>query len=257
MNKVQFHSDLDRLIEILPPKITKCLSHETLDDVIELVLDLGRQPEIRHAGGSIDYLGDDLIVDEDIKYITDRIQEFTKDNRSGIPGTLHRISAIRNRQGKIVGLTCRIGRVVTGTIACIKDFVVQNKSILFLGRPGVGKTTKLREISRLVADELHKRVVVVDTSNEIAGDGDTPHPAIGHARRMQVTQPEFQKDIMIEAVENHTPEVIVVDEIGTEAEAQAARTIAERGVMLIATAHGNSLENLIKNPVLSDLCSTL
>ena len=253
MNKVQFHSDLDRLIEILPPKITKCLSHETLDDVIELVLDLGRQPEIRHAGGSIDYLGDDLIVDEDIKYITDRIQEFTKDNRSGIPGTLHRISAIRNRQGKIVGLTCRIGRVVTGTIACIKDFVVQNKSILFLGRPGVGKTTKLREISRLVADELHKRVVVVDTSNEIAGDGDTPHPAIGHARRMQVTQPEFQKDIMIEAVENHTPEVIVVDEIGTEAEAQAARTIAERGVMLIATAHGNSLENLIKNPVLSDL----
>lgn len=253
MNKVQFHSDLDRLIEILPPKITKCLDHETLNDVIELVLDLGRQPEIRHAGGSIDYLGNENIVDEDIKYITERVQEFTKDNRSGIPGTLHRISAIRNRQGKIVGLTCRIGRVVTGTIACIKDFVVQNKSILFLGRPGVGKTTKLREISRLVADELHKRVVVVDTSNEIAGDGDTPHPAIGHARRMQVTQPEFQKDIMIEAVENHTPEVIVVDEIGTEAEAQAARTIAERGVMLIATAHGNSLENLIKNPVLSDL----
>ena len=198
MNNVQFHSDLDRLIEILPPKITRCLSHETLDDVIELVLDLGRQPEIRHASGSIDYLGEDNIVDEDISYITQRVQEFTKDNRSGIPGTLHRISAIRNRQGKIVGLTCRIGRVVTGTIACIKDFVTQNKSILFLGRPGVGKTTKLREISRLVADDLHKRVVVVDTSNEIAGDGDTPHPAIGHARRMQVTQPEFQKDIMID-----------------------------------------------------------
>lgn len=253
MSNVQFHSDLDRLIEILPPKITKYLDAEALSDVIELVLDLGRQPEIRHSDGNIDYLGEDNIVDEDIKYVTDRVQEFTNDNRSGIPGTLHRISAIRNRQGKIVGLTCRIGRVVTGTIACIKDFVTQNKSILFLGRPGVGKTTKLREISRLVADELHKRVVVVDTSNEIAGDGDTPHPAIGHARRMQVTQPEHQKDIMIEAVENHTPEVIVVDEIGTEAEAQAARTIAERGVMLIATAHGNSLENLIKNPVLSDL----
>ena len=253
MSNVQFHSDLDRLIEILPQRITKYLDKDSLSDVIELVLDLGRQPEIRHADGNIDYLGEDNIVEDDIKYITDRVQEFTSDNRSGIPGTLHRISAIRNRQGKIVGLTCRIGRVVTGTIACIKDFVVQNKSILFLGRPGVGKTTKLREISRLVADDLHKRVVVVDTSNEIAGDGDTPHPAIGHARRMQVTQPEFQKDIMIEAVENHTPEVIVVDEIGTEAEAQAARTIAERGVMLIATAHGNSLENLIKNPVLSDL----
>ncbi len=253
MDKVQFHNDLDRLIEILPPKIVKCLSRDNLDDAIELVLDLGRVGEIRHSDGRIEYLGIDQISDNDLMHITSSIQPFTNDNRSGIPGTLHRISAIRNRQGKVVGLTCRIGRVVTGTIACIKDFVLQNKSILFLGRPGVGKTTKLREISRLVSDELQKRVVIVDTSNEIAGDGDTPHPAIGHARRMQVTQPEHQKDIMIEAVENHTPEVIVVDEIGTEAEAQAARTIAERGVMLIATAHGNTLENLIKNPILSDL----
>ena len=226
---------------------------EKLNDVIEIVLDIGRQPEIRHAGGKIEKLESDIVNDEDITFVTSHLQEFTHDNRSGIPGTLHRISAIRNRQGKIVGLTCRIGRVVTGTIACIKDICTQGKSILFLGRPGVGKTTKLREISRLVADELGKRVVIVDTSNEIAGDGDTPHPAIGAARRMQVPQPEYQKDIMIEAVENHTPEVIVVDEIGTEAEAQAARTIAERGVMLIATAHGNSLESLIKNPTLSDL----
>jgi len=224
-----------------------------MDDVIEIVLDIGRIPEIRHADGKIEYLDTSNVEYNDIEYITSRVQEFTSDNRSGIPGTLHRISAIRNRQNKIVGLTCRIGRVVTGTISCIKDICLQNKSILFLGRPGVGKTTKLREISRLVADELGKRVVIVDTSNEIAGDGDTPHPAVGHARRMQVRQPEFQKDIMIEAVENHTPEVIVVDEIGTEAEAQAARTIAERGVMLIATAHGNSLESLIKNPTLSDL----
>lgn len=257
MDKVQFHNDLNRLIEILPPKIVKCLSKDNLDDAIELVLDLGRIGEIRHSDGKTEFLGQDCISDEDLSYITSNIQPFTNDNRSGIPSTLHRISAIRNRQGKVVGLTCRIGRVVTGTITCIKDFVLQNKSILFLGRPGVGKTTKLREISRLVADELGKRVVVVDTSNEIAGDGDTPHPAIGRARRMQVTQPEHQKDIMIEAVENHTPEVIVVDEIGTEAEAQAARTIAERGVMLIATAHGNTLENLIKNPILSDLVGSI
>ncbi len=253
MSNLEFQNDLDRLTEVLPEKVKKYISYEKMEDVIEIVLDIGRTPEIRHSGGKIDYLGEEFVEEEDINYITDRIQEFTSDNRSGIPGTLHRISAIRNRQGKIIGLTCRIGRVVTGTIACIKDICMMNKSILFLGRPGVGKTTKLREISRLVADELGKRVVIVDTSNEIAGDGDTPHPAIGHARRMQVTQPEFQKDIMIEAVENHTPEVIVVDEIGTEAEAQAARTIAERGVMLIATAHGNSLENLIKNPTLSDL----
>ena len=253
MDKIQFHNDLRRLIEILPPKVVNDLKPYNLDDAIELVLDLGRVGEVRYADHSTHYLGERIISDEDIEYITSKIQPFTNDNRSGIPGTLHRISAIRNRQGKVVGLTCRIGRVVTGTIACIKDIVLQNKSILFLGRPGVGKTTKLREISRLVADELSKRVVVVDTSNEIAGDGDTPHPAIGRARRMQVTQPIYQKDIMIEAVENHTPEVIVVDEIGTEEEAQAARTIAERGVMLIATAHGNTLDNLIKNPILSDL----
>ena len=237
----------------MPQKVVSYLTEDSLNDVIEVVLDIGRPPEVRHSGGKIEKLGEIAVDEKDIEYVTSRIQNFTHDNRSGIPGTLHRISAIRNRQGTVIGLTCRIGRVVTGTIACIKDFCTQGKSILFLGPPGVGKTTKLREISRLVADELGKRVVIVDTSNEIAGDGDVPHPAVGASRRMQVAQPEFQKDIMIEAVENHTPEVIVVDEIGTEAEAQAARTIAERGVMLIATAHGNCLESLIKNPTLSDL----
>ena len=253
MSTLQFQNDIEKLVEILPQSIKDCISPEKMDDAIEIVLDVGRKPEIRHSGGSIEYLDCPDVTYENLTQITSKVQSFTSDNRSGIPGTLHRISAIRNRQGKVIGLTCRIGRVVTGTISCIKDICLQNKSILFLGRPGVGKTTKLREISRLVADDLGKRVVIVDTSNEIAGDGDIPHPAVGHARRMQVRQPEFQKDIMIEAVENHTPEVIVVDEIGTEAEAQAARTIAERGVMLIATAHGNSLENLIKNPTLSDL----
>ncbi len=253
MSEVQFQNDLNALIEILPPKIKRNIQANLLDDAIEIVLDIGRIPEVRFGDGKILYLGAENVANDELEYIVKNIPEFTTDNRSGIAGTLHRISAIRNRQGKIIGLTCRIGRVITGTIACIKDFVLQNKSILFLGRPGVGKTTKLREISRLVADELGKRVVVVDTSNEIAGDGDVAHPAIGKARRMQVSQPEFQKDIMIEAVENHTPEVIVVDEIGTEYEAQAARTIAERGVMLIATAHGNTLENLIKNPSMSDL----
>src|SRR5574344_1221910 len=172
MNNLQLQNDLEKLLAIMPQKVTRCVSPESLEDAIEIVLDIGRRHEIRKSDGSILRVEFDVITSEDLDYVTGFVQEFTKDNRSGIPGTLHRISAIRNRQGKIVGLTCRIGRVVTGTIACIKDFVTQNKSILFLGRPGVGKTTKLREISRLVADELHKRVVIVDTSNEIAGDGD-------------------------------------------------------------------------------------
>ncbi|MBE7705629.1 MAG: AAA family ATPase [Cyanobacteria bacterium SIG30] len=253
MNKAEFQKDIELLIDVLPSKIKRSILPNALDEAIEIVLDVGRLPEVRLGNGKIFYIGNESVSSEEINEIVTKIPDFTLDNRSGIPGTLHRISAIRNRQGKIIGLTCRIGRVITGTITCIQDFVKQGKSILFLGRPGVGKTTKLREIARLMADDLEKRVVVVDTSNEIAGDGDIAHPAIGKARRMQVSQPEFQKDIMIEAVENHTPEVIVVDEIGTDLEAAAARTIAERGVMLIATAHGNTLENLIKNPTMSDL----
>src|SRR6185295_17634602 len=198
-------------------------------------------------------LSDAEVTQEDIDYVLDRIGEFTSDNRAGIERTLHRISCIRNRKGRIVGLTCRVGRAVFGTIRIIEDLVRSEKSILLLGRPGVGKTTMLREVARFSADDLNKRVIVVDTSNEIAGDGDIPHPGIGSARRMQVPSPELQHAVMIEAVENHMPEVIIIDEIGTDLEASAARTIAERGVMLVATAHGNSLENLIMNPTLSDL----
>jgi stage III sporulation protein SpoIIIAA len=245
--------DLEKLITIFPPSITDFLTQKDLSECIEIVLDLGRTPEVRFSDGRIDYLGEDSVTQEQINQVVDKIEDFTSDNRAGIPGTLHRISAIKNRKGTIIGLTCRIGRAITGTIECIRDIVESGKSILMLGKPGVGKTTKLREMSRLLANDLAKRVVVVDTSNEIAGDGDIPHEAIGKARRMQVTRPELQKNVMIEAVENHTPEAIVVDEIGTEEETLAARTIAERGVMLVATAHGNTLDNLIKNPVLWDV----
>jgi stage III sporulation protein SpoIIIAA len=252
-HRMQITDNLDRLLEILPEAIRSHIDrHPKRDNLIEVVMDLGRLPEARFQD-EVAYLGEELIDKADLKYSIDRVGNFSGDNRAGIERTLHRISAIRNRQGEIIGLTCRIGRAVFGTIATIRDLVETGKSILLLGRPGVGKTTALREIARVLADELQKRVVIIDTSNEIAGDGDIPHPAIGRARRMQVARPELQHQVMIEAVENHMPEVIVIDEIGTELEALAARTIAERGVQLVGTAHGNSLENLIKNPTLSDL----
>src|SRR5437588_5293802 len=245
--------NLAQLLEVLPPTLRRHLEREnSLEELLEIVLDLGRVPEARYPSRVVE-LGENGITDEDIEYVVNRVGVFGKDNRAGIERTLHRISAIRNRVGKIVGLTCRIGRAVYGTIDIIQDVVESAKSILMLGRPGRGKTTKLREVARVLSEELKKRVVIVDTSNEIAGDGDIPHPAIGRARRMQVAEPELQHAVMIEAVENHMPEVIVIDEIGTEQEAFAARTIAERGVQLVGTAHGNSLENLLMNPTLSDL----
>jgi len=245
--------DLDLLLSVMPPTLKDALTRQSdLKDLIEIVLDLGRQPEAHFPGRAL-YLSDQTITREDIEYAIHRVGSFTQDNRAGIERTLHRISCIRNRRDMVVGLTCRVGRAVYGTVDVLRDVIESGKSILLLGRPGIGKTTLLRESARVLSTELKKRVIVVDTSNEIAGDGDIPHPGIGTSRRMQVPRPDLQHSVMIEAVENHTPEVIVIDEIGTEAEAQAARTIAERGVQLIATAHGNSLDNLLMNPTLSDL----
>ncbi|MEN6356331.1 MAG: R3H domain-containing nucleic acid-binding protein [Armatimonadota bacterium] len=253
IKQLRVTDNLDQLLNVLPALIRQRLEEqEDVEDLLEIVMDLGREPEARFPL-RVMQLSDIAVKAEDIAYVVERVGQFGKDNRAGIERTLHRISAIRNRQGHIIGLTCRIGRAVYGTIDIIRDVVEGGRSILMLGRPGVGKTTKLREVARILSDEFKKRVVIVDTSNEIAGDGDIPHPAIGHARRMQVATPDQQHAVMIEAVENHMPEVIVIDEIGTEQEAFAARTIAERGVMLVATAHGNSLDNLLMNPTLSDL----
>jgi len=245
--------DLQKLLDILPLDIRQVLyQHPQRDSLIEVVMDFGRRPEARFLNQA-EYLSETEVTNEHLHYCIQRVGHFGGDNRAGIAQTLHRISAIKNRTGEIIGMTCRVGRAVYGTIGMIRDLVETGQSILMLGRPGVGKTTALREIARVLADDLNKRVVIIDTSNEIAGDGDIPHPAIGRARRMQVARPELQHQVMIEAVENHMPEVIVIDEIGTELEALAARTIAERGVQLVGTAHGNQIENLIKNPTLSDL----
>ena len=250
---VKIDEELHKLLEVLPPRVKQALvKHPDIKTLIEVVFDLGKAPEARFDK-EVFYVPGDYVSQEDIDFVVGKVGEFTGDNRAGIERTLHRISCMRNRRGKIIGLTCRVGRSIIGTIDIIRDVIESGKNTLFMGPPGIGKTTKLREAARVLSDEFKKRVVVVDTSNEIAGDGDIPHPGIGKARRMQVAQPELQHKIMIEAVENHMPEIVIVDEIGTEAEAAACRTIAERGVQLIGTAHGNSLENIISNPTLSDL----
>ncbi len=252
---VRVQDDLTRMLGVLPEDVRGMVrDHPQRKHLLEIVLDLGRAPEARFLGdiGSV-FLREAPVTEEELVAAADAVGDFGGDNRAGIEGTLHRISCIRNRRGRIVGMTCRVGRAVTGHIDMIRDVLPSGESVLFLGRPGVGKTTVIREMARVLSDELKKRVVIIDTSNEIGGDGDVAHPAIGGARRMQVPDPSMQHRVMIEAVENHMPEVIIVDEIGTEAEALACRTIAERGVQLIGTAHGQLLENLIKNPTLADL----
>ena len=254
---MQIKNDLDKILDIIPPSFREILqSHPDKDNLVEIVFDLGCIPVARFFKKSI-FFSDSLVTEQDLNYCLESFSSFNQDNRSGIDKTLHRVSCIRNRSHKIIGLTYRIGRAFFGTLSIIRDLVESNKSILFLGRPGVGKTTLIREISNIISSEIFKRVIIVDTSNEIAGHNDVPDLMVGKARRMQVKDTTLQHQVMIEAVENHTPEVIIVDEIGTELEAFAAQTIAERGVQLIATAHGDSLISLLKNPILSNLIGGL
>src|SRR5512142_2308384 len=251
MTQLKITDDLEALLQVLPLDIRKAVEKaDDSENLLEIILDRGRVPTARYVDREI-ILRDTEVTRVELDYVDERTGEFDTDNRAGIERTLHRISAIRNRRGHIVGLTLRVGRAVYGTVDIIQDLIETGKSVLILGRPGVGKTTLLREAARILAET--KRVVIVDTSNEIGGDGDVPHPAVGKARRMQVREPMLQHEVMIEAVENHNPEVIVIDEIGRELEAAAARTIAERGVQLIGTAHGQTLDNLLLNPTLSDL----
>jgi len=246
-------NELETLVENLPLFLqTQLMNHNLYEEIVEIILDLGRRPEVRFINRS-EYLSQKLISWQDLDYVIKRITKFSNENRAGINRTLHRVSCIRNRQFLINGLTCRVGRAIFGTISIIRDLLESEKSILILGKPGTGKTTIIREIARVLADEMGKRAIIIDTSNEIAGDSDIPHFGIGRARRMQVPATELQHELMIEAVENHMPQIIIVDEIGTELEVLAARMIAEKGVQLVGTTHGNCLENLIKNPSLSDL----
>lgn len=252
-SSVNSNSELDLFLELLPLRMKSELSgHREIGELIEVVMDLGRKPIARFPSGDF-VICEQPVRHEDLKHAISKVGDFSDDNRSGIDSSLHRISAIRNRKMQIIGLTCRVGRAVSGSAEIIRDLVEGGSSILVIGRPGVGKTTLIREIARMLADDQRKRVVIVDTSNEIGGDGDVPHAGIGRARRMQVPNVNMQHNIMIEAVENHMPETIIIDEIGTELEALAASTIAQRGVQLVGTAHGMTIDNIIKNPSLQIL----
>ncbi|GAA0165263.1 hypothetical protein LIER_20709 [Lithospermum erythrorhizon] len=251
--------DIHALLQILPLDLQDRLYNDgKLAQLVEVILDLGRPPQACYFGDSgRQNLRDTEVSPKELEYAQNAIGEFGLDNRAGIAATLHRISAIRSRSGEVIGLTCRVGRAVRGQIDMVRDLLDYGESILFLGRPGIGKTTVVREIARVLSEELRKRVVIVDTSNEIGGCGDIPHPAIGAARLLQVAEPSMQHQVMVEAVENHMPEVIIVDEIGTEDEVHACRTISERGVMLVGTAHGQQIENVMKNPTLCHLIGGL
>ncbi|CAI0408320.1 unnamed protein product [Linum tenue] len=246
-------AELDRLLALLTEQMrARVVEHPEFHGLVEVVLDLGRPPIARFPSGDF-VLSDSPITLQDLEYAASQVGDFAIDNRAGISRTLHRISAIRNRKGEIIGLTCRVGRAIPGSASLLGDLVQAGASILLIGPPGVGKTTIIREIARMLANDYKKRVMIVDTSNEIGGDGDIPHSGIGNARRMQVGNSEMQHKVLIEAVENHMPQVIVIDEIGTKLEAMAASTIAQRGIQLVGTAHGVTIENLIMNPSLDML----
>jgi len=245
--------DLISLIIVFPDFVQIPLkTYRTNSKLMEIIFDIVKYPEARFTSGVV-ILAPRIICKQDMYFVLKKITTFNVKNRAGINKTLHGISCLKNREDQIIGLTCRVGRSIIGFTNKIRDILLHDKSILILGKPGSVKTKIIREIARIFSNELQKQVAIVDTSNEIVGDNDVPHVVVGRARRLQVKKFNLQHQVLIEVVENHMPEVLIIDEISTETETLSARTIAERGVQLIATAHGNSLVNLVKNLVLVNL----
>lgn len=245
--------EAENLLALLPPEF-QLDNHVNRADLMEVVLDIGRRP-FAWVNGERHFLGthnDGLVVSR--QHLDDIVRplHFGADNRAGINGSLHRISAVRNRDDDIVGLTLRVGRYIAGNSIMIADILagMPHASILICGEPGSGKTSIIRDAARFLAER--NSLLIIDTSCEIGGSGDVPHHCIGLSRRMQVKSVKDQAQVMVECVQNHTPAVMVIDEIGRKAEVQAALTCKERGVRIIASAHGN-MPGLVRNQALCDL----
>ena len=245
-------ADLDRLLVVLPPRIRDALTRasDAGGEIVELALDLGRPLVARSITGHV-IIDPAPFSQPELEAIIGQVGMFRRNNRTGIDGTLHRLSLVRDRFRTPVGLTIRIGRHLTGVTDGIRDLLLDGRrSLLLIGPPGAGKTTLLRDCARLLSERLGPGIIVVDSHNEIGGDGKIPHPAIGAARRLQVPDGCDQYEIMLEAIRNHYPEVVMVDEVTTRREADVARTISRRGVRLIATAHGETLADIVHDPEL-------
>lgn len=230
----------EAILNILPSWI-RLFAREYQEELEEIALQEGRPPSLWLGNRFVE--GERVVEPSDLEAVKQKLKaeyqvEFREDGRAGISGTLHRISALYDRYGILVGMTIRLARVVKGLADPIIPFLLDGKSLLIIGPPGVGKTTLLRDVIRQLAIIYGPKVVIVDTSNEIGGEGRVPHPVLGASKRVQVRIPDPMKGenhlsmlarAYYEAVANHGPQIVVGDEVSSKDDVAVVETIGRRG----------------------------